>query len=217
MPETPTVPTIQDTKPCKVCGEAIKKVARICTHCNNYQDWRAELNIGGTVLSLLVALFSVLTVALPAITAFLTPKNSDLIFSYQGTLGNTISLLITNIGIRPGAVHYLRVTSQDSPVIFPFTLLEINAKGSSMDNSDASESARIIEAGKSQLVNFYMLVNFVAAWKQMADNSSKQCTLNLTGTDFLGVTTNKQLMVGCKLLDQPFGPPPPVLPLPDQH
>jgi hypothetical protein len=73
--------TSDDTKPCKVCGEAIKKVARICIHCNNYQDWRAEVNVSSTVLALLVALASVLSWAVPVITTALTPKNSDLIFS----------------------------------------------------------------------------------------------------------------------------------------
>jgi hypothetical protein len=51
-----------ETKPCKVCGEEIRESARKCNHCDSYQDWRLNIGFSNTVLSLLVALCSVLTV-----------------------------------------------------------------------------------------------------------------------------------------------------------
>jgi hypothetical protein len=208
----------EDTKPCKVCGEPIKKVARICINCNSYQDWRAEVSVSNTVLSLLVALFSVLTVALPAITTFLTPKNSNLIFSYEGTIGDTISLLVTNVGIRPGAVHYLiiRFADDSSPVRFPFVLTP-TVGGTSKENNAMSNTARIVDAGKSELVSLHMMVPFGDAMSKMMGNSKKKCILDLNQTDFLGATSTAPITIDCKLLDQPYGPPPPALPLPDQH
>jgi hypothetical protein len=218
MSDMSALAAVSDSKPCKVCGEPIKKLARVCIHCNNYQDWRADLNISNTVLSLLVALFSVLTVALPAITTFITPKNSNLIFSFQVGTGNTISVLVTNTGIRPGAVHYLRAKSEDAPTIFPYITGQPSTVASvgNTDKSEASGTARVIEAGKSELISFYMLVDFTTALNKMIA-SSKQCILELAGTDFLGATTSKQVTIECKLLDQSLGPPPRVLPMPDQH
>lgn len=82
-----------DTKPCRVCGESIKEVARVCYHCGNYQDWRGENAVGSSVLSLLVALFDVLTVAVPVIVDSLTTKNSALSFVFQGENEKRLSFL----------------------------------------------------------------------------------------------------------------------------
>src|SRR5215467_12617372 len=93
-PET-LVPALE-IKSCKVCGEDIKKEARKCTHCDSYQDWRANVGFSNTVLSLLVALCSVLTVAVPVILDTVTPKNSDLRFAYHGISDHSITVLVTN-------------------------------------------------------------------------------------------------------------------------
>jgi hypothetical protein len=106
MTETTSGSAPGATKPCRVCGEEIKAVARKCIHCDSYQDWHADVNVSSTFLSLMVALFSVLTVAVPVITAALTPKNSDLSFSFQGANARTLGVLVTNQGIRPGSVQY---------------------------------------------------------------------------------------------------------------
>ena len=48
MSETSAPGEVDATKPCKVCGEAIKTTAKKCIHCDSYQDWRAYLNFGST-------------------------------------------------------------------------------------------------------------------------------------------------------------------------
>jgi uncharacterized membrane protein len=108
MPENAPAPVATDgTKPCNVCGEAIKLAARKCIHCESYQDWHADIGMSSTVLSLLIALISVLTISVPVVRNALTPKNSNLEYSYQGTASKVITVLVANTGIRTGDVPLL--------------------------------------------------------------------------------------------------------------
>jgi hypothetical protein len=136
------------TKPCKVCGETIKAVARICYHCSNYQDWRSEFNLGSAVLTSLVAVLAVLGVIVPIATTVVTPKNSELLFSYLGSTAESISVLATNNGIRPGAVRYpvaLQILpSKDAKAPDATVNLQvINKQGSAALVVDAGKSAAI--------------------------------------------------------------------------
>lgn len=55
------------SKSCRECGKSIPAAAKKCAECDVYQDWRRIFSISNTSLSLLIALISVLAVALPAI------------------------------------------------------------------------------------------------------------------------------------------------------
>src|SRR5215469_8570287 len=115
----------QDWRVCKICGEPISTTARKCTHCDSYQDWRGGINISNTVLSLLVALVSVLAVAIPAIHEALKAKNSELRFAFQGVNKEAITIFATNSGTRPGAVQStltLKVSAAGKTVEVPLTI-----------------------------------------------------------------------------------------------
>jgi hypothetical protein len=88
----------------QVCAEPIKKAARKCIHCDSYQDWHANIGMSSTVLSLLVALVSVLTAAIPVVKDAFTPKNALLTATFQGANSDRLSVLFTNQGTRPGSV-----------------------------------------------------------------------------------------------------------------
>jgi hypothetical protein len=68
-------------KLCATCGLDIPSVARVCTHCDAYQDWRRHLSFSSTILSLLIALFSVLTVLIPVLKDHVREKKSELAVS----------------------------------------------------------------------------------------------------------------------------------------
>jgi hypothetical protein len=180
MSEVANAPIAGDTKPCKVCGETIKKTARVCIHCNNYQDWRAELNISGTILSLLVALFGVLTVALPAIKTFITPVDSNLTISYQGATDQLITLLVTNTGIRPGTVRYPSFVD----VSLEGDVVEIPLKMKGVEGS-----AIVVEPGKSILLELVGDPASLSSDEMQSLKTKKlkdQCQLLLSKTDFTG-------------------------------
>ena len=102
MAEAHVGPLPDGTKPCKICQEPINRGARKCIHCQSSQGWLSGLAVSATMMSLLVALVSVLAAAVPAFKSLLTPVNSDLVFVPQGMTRETVSVLVYNRGIRPG-------------------------------------------------------------------------------------------------------------------
>jgi hypothetical protein len=96
MTQTDSASATADSKPCVVCQEPIKLHASKCIHCGSYQDWRSNISfsLSTSVLSLLVALITVLTAAVPVLKEALTPKNSHLTFSFQGASTDPIRLVV---------------------------------------------------------------------------------------------------------------------------
>ena len=174
-----------DTKPCKVCGEPIKRVARVCVHCNNYQNWRSELNISGTVLSLLVALLSVLTVLVPVIKEALTIKNSSLSFAFQGATDTTISVLSTNQGARPGSVGYpvkLSVIARDEGGAGM-----IGHSVGPLSLSNAANAVAVLVQPNSSLLLTYSKTASSDPGLLAPDEKDVTCTLDVRNTDFRAV------------------------------
>lgn len=98
---------------CRTCKEPIRVGAIKCIHCDSFQDWRGSLSLSSTILSLLVALVSVLAFAGPILKELFIPKNSHVILSFSETVGDTMHVVASNTGNRPGAfgsgqleIHY---------------------------------------------------------------------------------------------------------------
>ena len=68
------ITNVDDYIDCKICKEKIHKDAIICTHCNNFQNWRRHLGLSSSFLSILLALISVSTVFI-TVLANTTIKN----------------------------------------------------------------------------------------------------------------------------------------------
>jgi predicted nucleic acid-binding Zn ribbon protein len=137
---------------CFLCRKPIPRGARICTECNTYQDWRKYFGFSSTVLSLLVALVSVLTVAIPVIRNALTPDRSDVYCALLTWNTTGATLLVSNRGVRPAVVKNLRlksVTSTESKT-------EIVFAGDFLDPP-------ILEPGKFRTVKFYRVIGSVRA------------------------------------------------------
>jgi hypothetical protein len=197
MSDTSSPATTDETKTCKVCGESIKKAARVCIHCKNYQDWRAELNISSTVLSLLVALGSVLTVAVPVIISALTPKNSDFIFSFQGSNSAFIEILATNKGIRPGTVRTTGMLEMNEATKgFNGPLLRLDGASDDM--------ALVITPAESKLLHFILVVHEIDQRLLHGDRLSfpteASCKVWLDITDFVGRFSHDSVEMDCGFL-----------------
>lgn len=135
------------TKPCKVCGEAIQPSATKCTHCDSYQNWYSNVGISTAVLSLLVALISVVSTSAPVIKDLITPKDSELTVSIQGMNAQNISIMVSNLGVRAGSIRGGKISlgsyySYDPDYLIPLSLIGL------------ATPARIVEAGKSELLTF---------------------------------------------------------------
>ena len=117
-------------KPCKVCGELIKKNALKCVHCASYQDWHAKLGAGSSILGVLVAVVSVLAVAVPILINTFCLKNASMSLTFQGADDKTIQILASNVGSRPGSVNR-------------YAMLDVEMKGG------RSHAIRLVRDGSS--------------------------------------------------------------------
>lgn len=120
---------------CSTCFEPIHPSALKCKTCGSYQDFRRHLQMGSTVLALLVALISVVALAAPIIKEAVSPRDSRLEIFFQGLSQNKAYFMVTNRGDRPGSITSAALTtrrgSQRARVEIPFTPQIVAAGGAS--------------------------------------------------------------------------------------
>ncbi len=92
-------------KLCSVCLESVPVLATKCRHCGSYQDWRGRISPANTALALLVALVSVVSMAVPIVKESMTRDNSELIVRYLDRADVTLPVLVSNKGSRPAVIH----------------------------------------------------------------------------------------------------------------
>ena len=89
---------------CCVCHESIEIGAKKCVHCNSYQDWRRYLNLSSTMLALIVALVSVLSISIPMLKDNFKPNNSKINILFQSDSFKNLTFIASNSGNRPGGI-----------------------------------------------------------------------------------------------------------------
>lgn len=87
---------------CRFCGSQMASGFVFCKECDHFNDWRRHFNVSTTVLSLLVALFSVLGLNLSAIFDLVFPSRASLAVGAAIVSPFQINLTATNIGEQPG-------------------------------------------------------------------------------------------------------------------
>lgn len=97
--------------PCRQCLLPMPRGAKLCSRCGSYQDWRGSLSVSNSVLALLVALVSVSSLALPAISGALRSHRSQVAVSNPVFEGEQVLLVATNVGERPGIVRRAELRS----------------------------------------------------------------------------------------------------------
>src|SRR5262249_50643423 len=184
------IQTPPDSKPCVVCREPIRRSARKCIHCDSYQDWlRARLPVSTSVLSLLVALVTVSTAAVPVIEDAIKPRNSNLSFSFQGADDYSLAVIASNQGVRPGTVGQSAGLSMSGRLHVP-----LNRYISQQEETRiGSGVAVIIEPGTSLLINFS---GYRPEGKE-DDAYSGPCLLRIKRTDFVGKFIEHKIDVDC--------------------
>lgn len=93
-----------DQKACSLCAERIPAAAIKCRHCDGYQGRWFFLNLSAPVLSLLVALVSILSLALPTLISAVRHPHSDVRVAFQYFEDGTAYFVASNGGTRAGSV-----------------------------------------------------------------------------------------------------------------
>lgn len=134
---------------CVICRGDLPVGAIYCTKCQRYQDWRRYFGLSGVLLTLLVALISVLNTAVPVIVKSLTPDSSDVQFSVVDWKPSAVLVAVSNGGARPAVVRNLELADRsDSPTTgkTPLTLWPANQD-------------KLLEPGAFRLLTFAWIQN----------------------------------------------------------
>jgi|GEM_PF-4245564 len=182
-----------ETKLCSTCGEPIPLVAKKCTHCETFQDWRRNISFSSTILALLTALISVFSLSLPIFVNAFRYENARLAATFGGVGGSNDNLifLVTNSGTRPGAFisaafryflnHQIQV---DVPLrVLGGTLFVEPGKGAEFLLGTEANNFRGPPAGYFDY-----------------KNEEAECVMKITTADFLGVLNEKESLFPCIMI-----------------
>ena len=104
-----TEPRRETLTRCLNCQEPIHPKAKLCKTCKSYQDWRRHFSFSAVVLSLLVALVSVISAVGPRIISWLPPSGSRLEIKSFYYSTDAIVLIVENEGNQAGHIGRVNV------------------------------------------------------------------------------------------------------------
>lgn len=109
---------------CVHCHSNIPLRAPRCVKCGGYQNWRRHLNFSGVVLSLLVALFSVAGLTVPAIVDAIRGTRSILQVEPSFVTDQIAYFHFSNKGGAPGLIESLRFVVDTYEIEFDIDQLD---------------------------------------------------------------------------------------------
>jgi hypothetical protein len=158
-----TEPIPDTMRRCLSCQEPIHPKAKLCKTCKSYQDWRRHFSFSTVVLSLLVALVSVVSAVGPQIVALLPPCGSDLRIRSYYFSEDTVSLIVENRGNKPGYMGKITAVVYCKGAFFPSDPLAdmpVDAEhkapkwGFMLDLGTSKETSRTIPPRSSREIPF---------------------------------------------------------------
>jgi len=93
-----------ETKPCIVCHEAIRRGARLCIHCESAQDWTRHILRWTGVWTAVLALLPLWSGALALLEIAFPNHKAEVKFQPISCTKDAVILAVTNTGDRPGII-----------------------------------------------------------------------------------------------------------------
>ena len=110
MSESREVPATTAAATCVVCREIIKSGALKCIHCDSSQSWTRHLNFSSVVLSLLVALISVVAAPAPILKSTFEQDRTDIKLGLLQIEDEfNLYLMASNVGTLPGGLRTVSI------------------------------------------------------------------------------------------------------------
>ena len=103
-------------KECWSCGSKISSSSRICPECKAAQDWRRQIDMLAplmVVLSLITALASVLSMAIPVFRDMARSSGADMKLIFLDAGSNTMQFIIQNEGRMAAVVREASLTTRE--------------------------------------------------------------------------------------------------------
>lgn len=107
--ETESVPEV---KKCFMCQSTIPFAAMKCTECDSYQGWRRFLGLSSSILTLLIALFSVLGLVVPVLLTTFDDKVAQLSVARAVIVEDKIEVALVNYGERSAYVSSIGIHTE---------------------------------------------------------------------------------------------------------
>jgi hypothetical protein len=156
---------------CRYCKEPIYPRARRCNACGSFQDWRRFFDFSAVILSLLVALVSVLSAIVPQIANLLPPWGSKLKVSSYYFSTDAVSLLVENRGNKPGHIGRVKAVVYCKGLYFTEygmtkeqLATHIPPWGVEIDLGTSQQTSRIVPERTSREIPFVLSKSMLEAW-----------------------------------------------------
>jgi len=186
--ETSIVKTLEHIK-CVVCKEEIIFEAKKCIHCDSFQDWRRHFQFNVVVLSLLVALFSVVTTSVPVIQSVVLPQ-AAMRFSFLHFRSGNIMIVATNTG-RRAAVLNKAIMSMETRVNSSRRQVSLAVRG------EAGKKEIIIDPDKWTVLALSS-VNPEDSFSLLEPADYRNCQIEFSTLDLNHKSTSTAIDVDCK-------------------
>lgn len=184
------------TKPCQMCAEPIQLDAKICKHCDAFQDWRAWISTSQATLALIIALISVIGSAGPGLFKAIRGENSQLTGVFQSFVNRKAIFIVTNTGTRPGSVAdaHVFITSDNETVGGASLEIPLLAEKASDHLIPASNSTALI-LGSAEESTQEVIRGFTNP-----DLPPRLCSLNIKLIEFSGEIKRQSSILSCRKL-----------------
>lgn len=179
------------TKPCRICARPIPLAAVKCADCFSYQDWRSGFGVSTTVLSMLVALVSVVAAATPGLVRLVAPKDSKMVFGEPALRRGQFMQFASNAGTRPGIVDNARISWTERKSDAPGWIFMLDIQ--SPDGAPA-----ILKPGESTLLRFGLDMSGEGAVELPRPSSTSECAMLTSWTSFRGEQSSMERSLSCE-------------------
>jgi len=102
-------------KLCRVCKKTMPAQGSKCTQCGSYQGWWRVLSFSTEILALLIALFSLFGIAVPAFTRWLN-RHSHTQARIVGASDEDLLVIFMNTGREPSTAFVFHATFKNVPL-----------------------------------------------------------------------------------------------------
>lgn len=158
-PEGPVTIT-DELKRCAECKLEIPAAATICSHCDSYQDWRRFFVVGDVTLTSIIALFSVLGIAIPIILDAIRPKSAILNSQVLQGVDGTITLLVSNTGTLDGYIGSVSLVADGNTLNLPTeSATTVSSESSIPVRMTVDDNRAVFLAGSEECAVVFVLLD----------------------------------------------------------
>lgn len=179
------------SKPCRICARPIPLAAVKCADCFSYQDWRSGFGVSTTVLSMLVALVSVVAAATPGLVRLASPKDSKMVFGEPALRRGQFMQFASNAGTRPGIVDNARITWTERKSNTPGWIFMLDTH--SPDGAPAT-----LKPGESTLLRFTLDMSGEGEVELPRPGAASECAMVTAWTSFRGEQSSTTKPLSCE-------------------